>query len=127
MYQILSEAGFLVLLDIDLFMIRMLRNCFYFIITSLLWSSKLRVIQETNQSIATGTFYLNKVLLSIRSVIIRIVKVLCYHYNISVIIRIEQLRRPSGKSVRLGNCRLGFDSELGQTNDLKVGIHSFPA
>ena len=31
-------------------MIRMLRNRFYFIITSLLWSSKLRVIQETNQS-----------------------------------------------------------------------------
>ena len=40
-----------VLLDIDLFMIRMLRNRFYFIITFLLWSSKLRVIQETNQSI----------------------------------------------------------------------------
>ena len=49
--QILSEAGFSVLLDIDLFMIRMLRNRFYFIITFLLWSSKLRVIQETNQSI----------------------------------------------------------------------------
>ena len=25
------------------------------------------------------------------------------------------------------SCRLGFDSESGQTNDLKIGIHSFPA
>ena len=32
---------------------------------------------------------------------------------------------PSGKSVRLGSCRLGIDSESGQTNDLKIGIHSF--
>ena len=47
---------FLVLLDIDLFMIRMLRNRFYFIITFLLWSSKLRVIQETNQSIVPPDF-----------------------------------------------------------------------
>ena len=29
----------------------------------------------------------------------------------------SQLRWPSGKSVRLGSCRLGFDSESGQTND----------
>ena len=34
---------------------------------------------------------------------------------------------PSGKSVFLWNCKLGFDSESGQTNDLKIGIHSFPA
>ena len=27
------------------------------------------------------------------------------------------IKWPSGKSVRLGRCRLGFDSELGQTND----------
>ena len=33
----------------------------------------------------------------------------------------------NGKSVRLGSCRLGFDSESGQTNDFKIGIHSFPA
>ena len=32
-----------------------------------------------------------------------------------------------GKSVRLESCRLGFDSESGQTNDFKIGIHSFPA
>ena len=32
----------------------------------------------------------------------------------------------SGKSVRLLNCRLEFDSESGQTNDFIVGIHSFP-
>ena len=25
------------------------------------------------------------------------------------------------------SCRLGFDSESGQTNDFKIGIHSFPA
>ena len=30
-------------------------------------------------------------------------------------------------SVCLLSCRLGFDSELGQTNDFKIGIHSFPA
>ena len=33
----------------------------------------------------------------------------------------------SGKSVRLWSCRLGFDSESGQTNDLKTAIHSLPA
>ena len=31
------------------------------------------------------------------------------------LLQIQQLRRPSGESVRLGNCRLGFDSESGQT------------
>ena len=30
-------------------------------------------------------------------------------------------------SVRLGSCRLEFDSESGQTNDFNIGIHSFPA
>ena len=25
------------------------------------------------------------------------------------------------------SCRLGFDSESGQTNDFIIGIHSFPA
>ena len=30
-------------------------------------------------------------------------------------------------SVCLLSCRLGFDSESGQTNDFKIGIHSFPA
>ena len=25
------------------------------------------------------------------------------------------------------SCRLGFDSESGQTNDFNIGIHSFPA
>ena len=34
------------------------------------------------------------------------------------------LRGQSGESVRLGSCRLGFDSESGQTNDFKIGIHS---
>ena len=32
-----------------------------------------------------------------------------------------------GKSVRLGSCILGFNSESGQTNDFKIGIHSFSA
>ena len=30
-------------------------------------------------------------------------------------------------SVCLLSCGLGFDSESGQTNDFKIGIHSFPA
>ena len=30
-------------------------------------------------------------------------------------------------SVCLLSCRLGFDSESGQSNDFKIGIHSFPA
>ena len=30
-------------------------------------------------------------------------------------------------SVCLLSCRLGFDPESGQTNDFKIGIHSFPA
>ena len=38
-----------------------------------------------------------------------------------------QLRWPSGKSVCLGSCTLGFDSKPGQTNDFKINIHSFPA
>ena len=39
----------------------------------------------------------------------------------------KQLRWPSDESVQLGSCRLGFDFEWGQTNDFKIGIHSFPA
>ena len=37
---------------------------------------------------------------------------------------------PDGRvvwSVCLLSCRLGFDSESGQTNDFKIAIHSFPA
>ena len=34
---------------------------------------------------------------------------------------------PNGKSVRLGSCRLKFDSESGQTDDFKIGARSFPA
>ena len=30
-------------------------------------------------------------------------------------------------SVCLLSCRLGFDYKSGQTNDFKIGIHSFPA
>ena len=44
-----------------------------------------------------------------------------------VICKDLQLRRPSGKSVRLWSCRLGFDSESGYTHDLKIGIHDFLA
>ena len=39
----------------------------------------------------------------------------------------QHLGWPSGKSVRLGSCRLGFDSKSRQTIDFKIGIHSFPA
>ena len=39
----------------------------------------------------------------------------------------KQRRWPSDKSVRLGSCRLGFDSKSGLTNDYKIGIYSFPA
>ena len=39
----------------------------------------------------------------------------------------KQLKWSNGKSVRLGSCTLGFDSESGQTNNYKIGIHSFPA
>ena len=35
---------------------------------------------------------------------------------------VKQLRWPSGKSVRLLNCRLGFDFESGQANDFGIGI-----
>ena len=38
-----------------------------------------------------------------------------------------QLPWPSGKSVRLGSGRLGFDSESGKTKDFKTGIASSPA
>ena len=38
-----------------------------------------------------------------------------------------KLRWRRAKSVRLWSCRLGFDSESGQTNHFKIGIHSFPA
>ena len=51
-------------------------------------------------------------------------------YSICIIVHVisyEQLKWPSGKSVRLGSCRLGFNSKSGHTNDVKIGIHSFPA
>ena len=32
-----------------------------------------------------------------------------------------------GESVRLGSSTLGLNSESGQTNDFKIGIHSFSA
>ena len=39
-----------------------------------------------------------------------------------------QLRWPIGKSVRLiWSCRLWYDFKSSQTNDFKIGIHSFPA
>ena len=34
-----------------------------------------------------------------------------------------ELRWPSGKIVRLGSCRLGFNSKAGQINDFKIGVH----
>ena len=35
--------------------------------------------------------------------------------------------QPSSMGVRFGSCRLGFDSESGQTNGFKIVIHSFSA
>ena len=46
-------------------------------------------------------------------------------YLRTVLIRL--LTWPSGKSVYLKSCRLGFVSESGQINDFKIGIHSFLA
>ena len=60
--------------------------------------------------------------------------VCCYWITISDLeigltasVSTAQLRWPSGKSARLWSCRLEFDSKFGQTNDFKVGVHSFPA
>ena len=36
-------------------------------------------------------------------------------------------RWPSGKSVCLWSCKLGFDFKSSQTYDFQIGIHSFPA
>ena len=38
-----------------------------------------------------------------------------------------QFRKPSGKSIRLWSCRLGFDPESSKSNDFKIDVHSFPA
>ena len=43
---------------------------------------------------------------------------------------LKQLNSADGRVVRAsasGAVDLGFDSESGQTNDFKIGIHSFPA
>ena len=48
-------------------------------------------------------------------------------YLLLLFIHFEQLSCSSGKSVCLWSCRLGFDSESGQTNDIKIGVHSFSA
>ena len=37
---------------------------------------------------------------------------------------LQQLRWPSCKSVCLWRCRFWFDSESGQTKDLKIGVHT---
>ena len=39
---------------------------------------------------------------------------------------LNQSDGPVGESAS-GSVDLGFDSEFGQTNDFKIGIHSFPA
>ena len=52
---------------------------------------------------------------------------LFFDFSGTVCYTFKQLRWPSGKSIHLGSWRLRFDPELGQTNDLKIGIHSFPA
>ena len=44
--------------------------------------------------------------------------------NNILVITAQMAKRYSGC---LGSCKLGFDSESGQTSDFKIGIHSFPA
>ena len=48
-------------------------------------------------------------------------------YSVGINYIAQMYRWQSGKSVRLGSCRLGFDSESGQINDFKIGIHRFLA
>ena len=48
---------------------------------------------------------------------------ICKHAHI--LFTLSQLRWPSDKIVRPWSCRLVFDSESGQTNVSKIGIHSF--
>ena len=50
----------------------------------------------------------------------------CSSYH-NIFIYVEPIRWPIGESIRFWSCRLWFDSESGQTNDCKIGIHSFPA
>ena len=50
--------------------------------------------------------------------------------QIKKVLMISDLDSSDGRvvwSVCLLSCRLGFDSKSGQTNDYKIGIHSFPA
>ena len=42
------------------------------------------------------------------------------------VVQIDQMAEWYGASAS-GSVDLGFDSESGQTNDFKIGIHSFPA
>ena len=41
-------------------------------------------------------------------------------------INILTAQMASGKSIHLGSCNLVFNLESGQTNNFKIGIHSFP-
>ena len=54
-------------------------------------------------------------------------KILVFAYIPSIVSCIYSSDGREVKSVCLLSCRLGFDSESGQTNDFKIGIHSFPA
>ena len=59
---------------------------------------------------------------------IRLSKIMLLIYELcfcKLLLYLSVIRWPSGESVRLGSCRLGFDSESGQTNDFRIGIHSF--
>ena len=52
------------------------------------------------------------------------IKVVSFHSFTTQVVS-TPLRLPSGISVRLGSCRLGLDSESGQTNYFKIVLHSF--
>ena len=47
-------------------------------------------------------------------------------YNTRPVDKADQMAEWYGASAS-GSVDLGFDSESGQTNDFKIGIHSFPA
>ena len=53
-----------------------------------------------------------------------------YNLNLEYIVKSKLTNSSDGRvvwSVCLLSCRLEFDSKSGQTNDVKIGIHSFPA
>ena len=58
--------------------------------------------------------------------------IVALHHCVAFLSNINTFNRSDGRVVcyrasASGSVDLKFDSESGQTNDLKIGIHSFPA